>query len=379
MAGKSTSSLSIVVPIGILFSIMVLYLIANRYGLGYTYDSHLYVDIAEEISSLGIWLSEGLKIKPPLYPLLIVLVGEANLVYTNLILLLISALVLFLLGEKLHNPELKIAYWLSLVMSTPMILVHSFFWTEPLFITVLLIMFYLLMQYESDRNWKFLTLALLLLFTLPFIRFAGIFILIPTLIYLIISVNANQRIWIMTSLGLGVLLFIFWVSHFEEGFLNRWNVLVSPFLRLDFTRYIDNTDSYLEALSMWIMPLSIFKFLRVVATGLALLGLVYLSIQSVRKKSGILHSGVFFIFIIYYFSLQTVFHVEYYSAERYLTPLYHLLVLALLLFVEEKLKSMNGHIKKLVYGALILWTLYGVARTTKNVYYWNQVRSEKII
>jgi hypothetical protein len=66
-------------------------------------------------------------------------------------------------------------------------------------------------------------------------------------------------------MGLSALIITFWVFRFEEGFFGRWRTFIAPFQTDIYTRYAENLDSYLQALSLWILPLNIYKPIRLIA------------------------------------------------------------------------------------------------------------------
>ena len=67
---------------------LILFLIANFCGIGWTYDSNLYLEIANNGLNDGILNAEGFQIKPPVYPLVLTLIGPGGVFWLNLACLL---------------------------------------------------------------------------------------------------------------------------------------------------------------------------------------------------------------------------------------------------------------------------------------------------
>ncbi len=364
--------------LGVLAVSAALFVIANYCGIGYTYDSNLYVEIAAQISDSG-FNADGFNIKPPIYPLLIYWFGKDGIFIINLVCLLISVSVLFYFGLDIKTKVLRFLFWGILVFSTPLYYVHSFAWTEPPFISVLLLAFLALHTYQKNNKSQFLYISMVLLFLLPFIRFAGLFILIPTFLLLFVKISKNIK-WIIGGVvSIGAVIIIMWGLQFEDGFVSRWHTLIGPILRGDSFRYLHNLDSYLEALSIWLLPIPIYKPLRLFVAFVVVVIIVIASINFFKKGKYIVISGIPFIFIVYYFLLQLVFDVEYYSAERYLTPLYNLLIFSLFMWLDNNFFVISKTFKNAMLVFLFYLLTYGVARTLKNVVFWNQTRCAEII
>lgn len=366
-------SVKIWLPV-ILVIATALLIFANHCDLGFTYDSYLYIEIADQISKQGLLSAEGYHTKPPLYPLLIYWFGEESIFVINLVCFLITICILYFFGLEVKTKMLRLFFWSILLFSTPLYLVHSFAWTEPPFICILLLAFFSLHIYQKHGKLRFLYLSLILLLLLPFIRFAGIFILIPTLLVLLLNLPTKLKWVLIGIIGFGIFICSIWVWKFEAGFLQRWHTFISPFSTNSYSRYTHNIDSYLEAFSIWILPLPVYKPIRLFFAVIALVTIGVSSINCLWKRGHMIKSGLPLIFLIYYLSLHFVFIVEYYAAERYMTPLYNLLILALFMQLDQKLAIIGNNIKTVTLALLFAFLMYGVVRTTKNVVFWNQVR-----
>ncbi|MFY0650613.1 MAG: hypothetical protein JXQ96_01205 [Cyclobacteriaceae bacterium] len=364
------SSLLLLVVVG-------LFLYANRCGLGLTYDSHIYLKIAEQIGSDGFFSADGLRIKPPIYPLAIHWVGEESLTVLNLACLLVSTGVLFYLGLNLKSTSLKVLYFIFIAFVTPHYLTHAFAWTEPLFITGLLLAFLFYYLHETRSTGWLLYISLFLFLLLPFVRFSGILIVVPIFAFIFINAAKSVRNAIIAIGALGVVIIGFWVLKNADGFLDRWNTLLMPFHSGSPDMYLHNLDAYLEGFSLFFLPLSIYKPLRMVLAALVLLVIILQALQQLSKgNTNIWTVGILSTFNFYYVTLHPIFHVEYYTAERYLTPLFGLLVFSGVMSLDNKWKSLNRSLQ-IVAVCLLFWLgAYNTVRTLKNVIFWHDTRCE---
>ena len=188
-----------------LFLSGILFWVVNFFGLGYTYDSHLYVEIADEINSINFFLVQGFNIKPPVFPIFIFLFGEENIIWINFFSYLCIQSIGVYFSHIIKDRLIRYSFLIILIFATPHLLINSFLWTEPIFLAVMLLSFYFLERFYRTNQLKFLITAIILLSILPFIRFAGIFLIFPLLGFLILT-NGIKRILIVPILV--ILLFI---------------------------------------------------------------------------------------------------------------------------------------------------------------------------
>ena len=362
-----------IVLAGMLLVGTALLMIANYCGVGLTYDSHLYIKAAEQVGIQGFLSTQEFTVKPPLYPLLIYWFGTEAILTINIVCLLITLTLLYYFGLTLKTLLLRYVFWAICLFSTNLYLVHSFAWTEPPFISVLLLAFYLICHYQQVDKPVFLYAAVALLFVLPFIRFAGIFILLPTLV-LFLGLPVKAKKGVATLVGIGLVMIVLWVGEFKEGIAPHWSMLNSPSVNAQYARIAHNVTTYLETLSIWVLPVSVYRPIRLFTGSVILMGIFLLAFP--WKKQNDIRLYLPFIFLGYYALLNVTFQVEYYSSdpERYLTPLSYLLLLSFFIWLEQRFKVMTDSIKRGIWILLLALLTYNIARTTKNVLFWNQVR-----
>lgn len=347
--------------------------VANYCGVGFTSDSWLYLEIADQIREKGLMNAEDLKVKPPGYPLLLVWFGSKGILSINFICFTATLFMLFWFGTQLTARRLRWLYFAFVIVSTPLYLVHSFAWTEPPFIMLLLLVFVLLYRYQQDRQIWYIAVAVILLLLLPLVRFAAVFMLLPFFIVVFFNLSTRGR-WIFGAvLVVALLFFSVWVWYFQEGFHRRWMVFSAPLLSGNFSRYASNMASYLEALSLWVIPFPVGRSTRLIVAVIVLFLIAAGAARYFLNRREILCS-IPFVFLIYYFSLHTVFEVKYCSSERYLTPFYNLLILWGFFLLDQKYSNIARWRRKVILVIIGWLLLYGAVRTVKNVIFWHDIR-----
>ncbi|HET8860784.1 hypothetical protein [Marivirga sp.] len=353
----------------------ILFWIANFFGLGNTSDSMLYNEIAEEINSKSFFLVEGFKIKPPVFPLIISVIGEQNMVWLNFLCLLgIQSFGVFW-SRRITNRFLRHLFLIIVIFSTPHLLISSFLWTEPLFLFTLLLVFYFLDKFQHTTQLKFLIPAIILIVILPFIRFAGVFLIIPLFVVQLATLK-NKKIAFFSFLFL-LSLIVVWVCIFNEGFIRRWDRFTYLFFSGKLSHLEFNLYSYSKALSSWFFPYVIEGVFSRLLSVMILLAVIY----KASRLYFISRANVLFLapllFFVYYFLMMSIFKVEYYAAERYLAIFYFLIMLNLFLQIDIYFKSIESvYFRRGVYFTIIIFAVYNLLRTLKNVYFWYDLRSE---
>lgn len=356
----------------------IIFWVVNFFGLGFTKDSFLYIEIAKEINSTSFFLVKGFNIKPPALPIIISVLGEQNIVWVNFLCYLCVQCFGVYWSRKINDNLVRITFLLILVFATPHVLISSFLWTEPLFLAIMLFSFYFLDRFYQTNQPKFIISAIILLIILPFIRFAGIFLIFPLMGFLLLT-SKNKKV-IFVSLLLLSLISIGWAFVFQEGFSGRWNRFIQPILSGRLERVEYNFASYSKALSSWFFPYALDGFVsRLISISILLFIVFYNTARIyVAKKVNILYLSPL-LFLIYFSLMLLVFKVEYYAAERYIAIFYLLIILNIFLQIDNFIKSSKSFFFKLgVYLLIIAFTFYSFLRTIKNVHFWYDLRFESL-
>lgn len=352
-----------------------LFLLGNQCGLGYTFDSFLYLDISEQIDSKGFWNNDGFNFRPPVYPLLIKVLGSKNIILANLFCLWASLILVFQFSKGISTWKLRVFYCILITLATPIYLTHSFLWTEPLFTTVLLTAFFALHKFMKNSQPLWLTVSLIAFLLLPTIRLAGTFISIPVFLWLFLFLRGREKWNAAASLMLLIGLFFLWVFNFN-AILSQGSSLLS------FDEFLNqishNLANFLDGISIWFIPHLAPLFLRIVIGILIVAILGFGAIWSLRKDPLNIYGIIAACFAVYYFALHPYFHVTFYTVERYLAPICALLFLTLFKMIDHFYNRSNRTTKKIILIALSLQCLYSGLRVSHNISLWNTTRcSEK--
>ncbi|MDW3208876.1 MAG: hypothetical protein R8N23_03360 [Reichenbachiella sp.] len=349
----------------------VIFLLGNQCGLGYTFDSFLYLEISEQIGSKGFWNNDGFNFRPPAYPLLIKILDEENIILANLFCLWASLILIFRFSKEISTWKLRIFYCILITLATPVYLTHSFLWTEPLFTTVLLTAFFALHKFIKNNQSIWLTVSLIAFLLLPTIRLAGTFISIPVFLWLFLFLRAKEKWKAAASLILLIGIFFLWVFHFN-AILSQGSSLLSF---SDFLNQIGhNLANFLDGISIWFIPHLAPPFLRIVIGILIVVILGFGAIWSLRKDSLSIYGIIAGCLVLYYFALHPYFHVTFYTVERYLAPMYALLFLTFFKWINHFYEKSNKSTKKMLLIALTLQCIYSGLRVSNNILLWSKTR-----
>ena len=111
-------------------------------GLGVTFDSKAYIQIADDFINNGFldgFNSYYLTAKPPLFPFVLMLFRwlDYKILYIVLYILILIASYK-LITRIIQSGSLRLIAWVLISVSTPLLLIHNYLWSEPLFIVFLL-------------------------------------------------------------------------------------------------------------------------------------------------------------------------------------------------------------------------------------------------
>lgn len=365
----------IAIELIIIIGAISLFSIANSCGLGYTPVSYYYLRVHSQIQDQGLFNAPGLGTMPPMLPLIIGLVGEANMTVFNGLCLIGILVMIFLLSAQLNDARLRVLLLLITGGLTPLYLVSSFLWTEILFTLLLIAIYYL--AYHSASSIRNTLLALFLLLLLPFLRYAAIFTIIPSVILIFLH-SSRQKKQILAAVILSVsILFTIWILNFSEGFWVRLSDLLDPLIKLDIPFYVSNSKAFLSALGSILVPI-VFGESILILVGLVIILVFFLLINKFWRYDHFkVEISLLCVFLFYYFSLHFVFPIEYDTADRYLTPMYPLLIIGGFRFIDHSFANWPLRTKKLLMIGTIIVASYGYIRTIKNVRFWNEIRCEQ--
>ena len=352
---------------------VMMYFYANVNGLGLTHDSIQYLkksivfadtDSLEEIGFTSIFPFQSLEI------VLLSIFGDHVLIvmkYLHAFLLGGTIFIHLTIGLKMFSTtEMRIIYAFILTFGTPLLMVHSFLWTEPLFIFLLSVQWYLLWYFFQYKNLKTLIGILLISVLYCWQRKAGMLFSLGLVLALTthFSSSKKQIIIVFTSLLLSI--FALYGAFGTGNLIGEQPVASSIPL---------NLKNYFGALSGWIFPLPLNYWLRV---GLLMIIIMYVgyslwnNIPKIPESQRAYIRSILIIILTYFIIRHFYYRPHSDEADRFLAPVYPG-VFFLIIFVIEQITLKTGrHIHKVVFTVILtVWLAYPVVRTFKNVELWH--------
>ncbi len=352
----------------------MLHLYATAHNPGITFDSRHYLAAARHFASTGTLAgSEGDAYYEyaPLYPLMLSLAKEKMLLWAtwlNRLSVMMSILIMLVLARKyIIHPYLWWLYGCSLVFSTPLLLIGSFVWTEPFFLLLLTLQFWLWLRYLKGGNNISFILACLTACLLCLQRNAGVYFLIFTFFWLVVY-HQEKFFKAVAYLCIGGTGFIYWQLRAYMVSDTSHNVALQPFAQ----HFATNFYHHLEALSLWFLP-PFDPALIIPVAFISWLLLGYYAHRYIASEKRLLLYGVAFVlagYVVFLSGMWWEISVE--DAERFTAVIYPVGMLGVF-SAADSLSGVFSKRKKLLAAVMIsIWLVYPVFRSVKNVVFWHR-------
>ena len=340
--------------------ILVIWLISLAllaYGIfpkiGLTYDSHSYLKLADGLIPNG-FQQQSFGTKPPLMPIIYLLLGANVLAIAifNLTCWIVSSFITFRIIDHLIDDKwTKRVVWAFACFSTPVILVHNFAWTEPLYLVLVNLGIYFLIG-TSRKTVKLASVFL----AMVMLKHLAIALIGLWLVSELVESKSVRSTFAFTP-ALAFFLLWQWFSYNLRG----------DFSRLDHTSELDlmsNLDLIGDTLLHWSIPLSLPSQINtVIAISFILAcGLIWIKGQRLSKM---LIAVPFSILIV----ITTKGDLLVGDMERYLFVAYLPFVSLLAKWVLSKELSTS----LLVRIPSLLLLAYTIVRTVKNCLQWHTI------
>ncbi len=338
-------------------------------GIGYTYDSHWYLEGANFLNNHAWWAlleHRTFLAKPPLYPVLLFIIQNQGpwLGVVHVFFWLITlGLSLQLCNHCFPQKPPRLAAKCLLVFATPLYLVFMFWWSEPLFLCWGSLYYGLHFLYFRRPSPGLLAGIILCGLGMLFTRHIGIFFTGVSGLYLLFwsyqQTSLSKRgPWLNASLG--PFLFLAW--HYAVIQKIQSLKILNYTLELDL---VYNLHVMGQGFTQWIMPLprtSLHLLSIPVFLGL-LLFLVYETFAHHHAKRWIL--SLLALSSLSYIGLMLLKgDLLPDDIERYLSLVYiQGAVLCMHRLSRQKLSFMYSWL-------FALWLLYPALRTLKNLSFW---------
>lgn len=321
-----------------IFGGICIYIYVNGCGIGYTYDSQLYVEGAEYFRENSDFKNEAFTYKPPAYSLVISLIGKKGIRLLNGFCLGLSILLFsFIVKDTIKS---RLGKWLIVLLfafGTPIQLVHAFAWTEPLFLSIFLLclLFILRSSYQKKIPVVKLILLTFLFVMLIMLRHVGLFLVSGIFIASIIM-RARDRVSLILPILVALIAFTTWNFFVSDGIAER----LDPFSASRYDRLIEqfyfNSLDLLMGIGVWVIPRSLFPDYVLAIIALIVLLPTIRSFTDRRHRNNLRVSKFLFILALVYLVLLILpfrFYPD--DVERYLSVVYPLFLIIIFVQIER--------------------------------------------
>lgn len=348
--------------------LLILYVYANMNGLGLTPDSYMYLKQAEFFDQNFSFIANEVHPLFPFQTFLIVVLSffpdaASGLKYMSIIqaFLLVGNFILLtvLAGRIFVKPVYVFLFAGVIVFSTPLLMVHSFLWTEPFFIFTVSVLLWLIFKHMQQPSYRNYVILFFLLVLLCLQRKAGLLFIAGTALGLILFLSSFsfriKLILVLSGLTLVTLLYAFDVVGELPVIGNFWN----------------HVRDYADFLSAWLLPLSVPFLIRIVFLVGALFFITVTLFTQNKNSTSLFLKVLFSIFATYCFVRLFYFRPDRSEMDRYLAPIFPIFFLLLFSSIEYRLEKCSMKVRTVVLALLFLWLTYPAIRTIKNTFLWH--------
>lgn len=354
-------SLSLLIGLG-------LHLYCTWGGLIWNSDSFHYWAASRSFKSEGVL--QGLDGGPltfwsPLYPIILSLFSEKVYHIFHSLCFITSLLFIYLYLKTITKQYLALISVAIFILSVYPYITSSFLWSETIFI---LLLFSGLLSYNSwlqnKRKNNYLIISILLLSLLCLQRNAGVFIIVGLSITALLNFIKTRNWKLLLKLAVVHVLIvapnILWNSYQKITIPQEFNFSDRPFA-IDF---FSNLETISIELTRFFIPIKEnSNSVLILILGLILLTIIILQ-KSKRLPITVLYSYIILFLLMPKFELS--------ETGRFLTPVFPIIILLLVLQSKEALSKFKSQKIKMIFSVfLALIIFYNIGRTTKNVSQWN--------
>lgn len=343
-------------------------------GLTHTYDSQLYLTGSKFIEQNGfenLFSCGTFNAKPPLYPLLVYLWGnnEVLISISHLAFHAISLFLAFLLINRLIATQpFQLFTKIVVGLSTPLIMVQDFLLPESVFMMLWVWQLFLLPILWHQPSRKMFSVLMFSSILMILLRHIGIVpVVISGLFTWVWFKNTSNKSMAILNLILPVGIFAGWqmALYLHMGHIKR----LDHFSGLDVT---GNIQEVLLQFSRWFVPGTQILYIDIALSCIAIGAIIYLTGLTLFQSKGnklfwrfcTILSGMFIGFIILKGDL---IHSD---IERYLSIVYFPIFLLIIAGLEH-FNQLYKVPQYLLRPALLVWFIYPVVRLLKNVVLWS--------
>lgn len=340
-------------------------------GLGITYDSSNYLAAAESLAKTGTLetqFGEPYMAQPPLFPVLLYVLklDQQGIFFFNLACLACSLMLIWqIIGLVIASFPMRLVAFGCIGLSTQLLLLHNFVWSEPLFLTLLYLMIFLSFRFFDSPRWYLLLVIALAGVLLCLQRNAGLFVVAGLALAWVLSHFSWKRVAEAAVLFLpGTVAFGWW--NFGKFFGEGKALADVQF----FGAVPHNLYQYALTMGTWFVPRSVFE------GALVLVGFALLSVLIWPFKARVANSGklrlLALVFLLYLVGLSLSHKTISDDIQRYLAVVFPAYLMVLFAWLERRWTSALA--RRLILAVVVVLSVYTVARSAKNTQFWHSTR-----
>ena len=346
---------------------------ATSAGLILTDDSINYLHSASSFRAVGQFLSPNgtpASSWPPLFSMILSWMpspARLSINFFSVLVFFLNCILLIRLTKTFFKEKFfHVAFVAIAVLSVSQIMIHTFLWSEPFFISLLLILLLALQSYLKGPNLVRLIVLILLINLLCLHRNAGIFVL-PGVAASILFYSKQKGVLFRALLfGLfGSLVFVVWNIYSSYYFSDGFDFLDNNYLN-SFGLNIYNT---LNVVSAWIIPRIVFAPVRVIALVVTLL----IIFPRIKLKIPQEIKPLLLVILSYLFFLNIIGQLQYFEIERYLSVIYSLIILMFFHILSQlAFRAKSKWVRPAIVVFILVWGGYVTSRSAKNATDWHK-------
>jgi hypothetical protein len=260
-----------------------------------------------------------------------------------------------------------------LAFAPPLYLITNYLWSEAFFTVLLLVSLYYLLEYTNDdKNYKALIIATLCAFLYCLQRNTGIFFVMASTLFLLFHTKKRKSLpYPIAFSGIALSGWAAWtIYHYTQRGLD-----FQPTLYEIGDNIFVNLATYLDRLSLWLLPTNINSVARSILCAVFIIVTLAYAAKFVQKNST-KYSGKIVLFIVlilvnYIGGMCLLEKANEWEVDRFIAILYPLCLLLLGFIINDYLCGTVGYKKKMLQILLLGAIVYPSIRSVKNCHFWH--------
>jgi hypothetical protein len=361
----------------ILFPLLLISLLLHWYsygsGLHLTDDSRHYLAAVESLKESFSFIDKdghAFLFWPPLFPLILTIVGVQGLIWLNYVLAVSIAFVSYRIARRIIQHEtIRIFYFIYVLLGVHILLISTFLWSELIFL-FLMLLFIDQFQLSHESKVSFYV-AIIVGFLMCLQRNAGIFIVTGVSFWIFLNeAQWKQKIVRATAFFLSV----------ASGCIG-WNIYVWAFVPHHHFTFSEtpfqfawaNTEAVAQAMLTTFFPI---PFLIIPALLIFVIALFLLLMSDLKNNSYL--QQISLVSIVYSLFLYLVviiniggFPVDFGEGDRFISVIVPFMGIIFFKAVEKVFDQQERTFKIVFLILIVCWMTYPLSRTIKNAILWH--------